>query len=99
MYHKHLRVFLLCTTQTSPPTTISGIRTVGMASETGTPWASFPHVPIAKPISLPTISIDFNISGPLPINVAPLTGSPICPLLIRCPSETSKTNFLGPFSF
>ncbi len=40
-------------------------------------------VPIANPMSLPTISIDISTSGPFPISVAPLTGSPIPPFSRR----------------
>jgi hypothetical protein len=43
-----------------PPTTSSGILRVGWASPTGTPWPSFPQVPIPNPRSLPTISMSFR---------------------------------------
>src|SRR3989338_1800245 len=69
--------------RTSPPTTISGMRRVGWASATGTPCASFPHVPIPNPRSEPSMSIFFKISGPLPARVAPLTGSPTRPFSIK----------------
>ena len=40
----------------------------------------------------PTISIFIKISLPLPIKLAPLTGSCITPFLTIYPSETAKLN-------
>src|SRR4249920_975916 len=59
-----------------PPTVISSIRMVGRPTPTGTDCPSFPQVPMPSSSlrSCPTIETLVRISGPLPINVAPLTG-------------------------
>src|SRR5262245_10264033 len=59
-----------------PPTVISSIRMVGRPTPTGTDCPSFPHVPMPSSSlrSCPTMETLVRISGPLPINVAPLTG-------------------------
>ena len=44
-------------------------------------------------MSLPTSETCFKIDGPSPINVAPLIGDPILPLLISYASVQLKTNF------
>src|SRR5262245_40461746 len=59
-----------------PPTVISSIRMVGRPTPTGTDCPSLPQVPIPSSSlrSCPTMETLVRMSGPLPINVAPLTG-------------------------
>src|SRR6185436_11657060 len=59
-----------------PPTVISSIRMVGRPTPTGTDCPSLPQVPMPSSSlrSCPTMETLVRISGPLPINVAPLTG-------------------------
>ncbi len=53
------------------------MRRVGWPTPTGTDWPSLPQVPTPPSSfkSLPTMLTRCNTSGPLPINVAPLTGA------------------------
>jgi hypothetical protein len=65
-----MRVFSL----RSPPTVISHAQLVARVRD----WhalAVLPQVPIEKPRSEPTMSIFINMSGPLPVSVAPRTAA------------------------
>src|ERR1700730_3330591 len=77
-----------------PPTVSPSIRNVGWPTPTGTPCPSFPHVPIpsSRRRSLPIIVTLVMASGPLPINVAPLTAGPTLPSSIRYASDAENTN-------
>jgi len=59
---KSAPVLYYCYISMPPPTTISATLIVGIASEMGTPWESFPQVPMEKPRSDATISTDFMTS-------------------------------------
>ena len=67
-----------------PPTVILSIKIEGWATPTGTPCPAFPQVPMpgSSIMLFPTNETSFKIEGPSPINVAPLIGDPILPLII-----------------
>src|SRR5580658_3735766 len=77
-----------------PPTVMRSSFTVGMPTPTGTLCPALPQVPIpsSSARSFPTIETYFSASGPLPINVAPLTGRVTLPSSIRYASLAEKTN-------
>src|SRR3972149_1947070 len=81
-------------TYTVPPTVIPSILIVGIPTPTGTDWPSLPHVPmpVSSSRSFPTIETFFSTSGPLPLSVAPLTGTVTFPSSIRYASLAVKTN-------
>src|SRR5262245_40789810 len=68
-----------------PPTVRPSILMVGSPTPTGTDWPSLPHVPTPSSSfrSEPTIDTRVRTSGPLPINVAPLTGLVTFPSSIK----------------
>src|SRR4029434_7631752 len=68
-----------------PPTVISEILMVGKPTPTGTDCPSLPQVPTPSSSlrSDPTIETRVRSSGPLPINVAPFTGSVTLPSSIK----------------
>src|SRR5205807_8102834 len=75
-----------------PPIVIDATRRVGCPEETGTPWPSLPHVPAHVSKSLPTASINCNVSGPLPMRLADRMGSVISPFSIMYASVIPNTN-------
>src|SRR5262249_22257362 len=60
-----------------PPTVMRSMRSVGWPTPTGTPCPFLPQVPIpgSSSRSLPIMLMRLRSVGPLPINMAPLSGS------------------------
>src|SRR4029434_4568586 len=78
-----------------PPTVISRILIVGRPTLTGMVCPSFPQIPMpcSSFKSFPTAVTSRNTVGPLPINVAPLTGAVRWPSSIKYASLAENTNF------
>src|SRR5690606_14286605 len=66
-----------------PPTRMLSTLMVGWPTMTGTEPEEAPHMPAASSRSSPTWEMRGRISGPLPIKVAPRTGSVVFPLRIK----------------
>src|SRR5687767_6803891 len=71
--------------QAVPPTVNPSIFSVGWPTPTGTLWPSLPQMPTpsSRARSLPTMLTRFIASGPLPISVAPFTGTVTLPSSMR----------------